>query len=70
MTGEADDPSTGSGDGGSLGTPAHKPGEQPPSGDQEQNWVVSGGGLAGSDDGDDPASDARETGPSSGTGPH
>lgn len=36
--------------GGATGTPSHDLDEAPPSLAQETNWVVSGGGLVGSDD--------------------
>lgn len=58
------DPTTGSGDGGALGTPGHLPDEAPPSTDQEANAVVSGGGLVGPDDDDSPRDAADQTGPS------
>jgi len=44
------DPGTGSGDGGPLGTPGFLPDEAPPSGDQEANEVVSGGGVVRPED--------------------
>ena len=34
--------------GGATGTPSHDADEAPPSLDQEENWAVSGGGVAGS----------------------
>lgn len=43
-------PGAGSGRGGALGTPSPLPDEAPPALDQETNWVVSGGGVVGSDD--------------------
>jgi hypothetical protein len=52
--------SGGSGQGGGLGTPSRDLAEAPPSLEQESNWVVSGGGLAGPDD--EPPSDAAERG--------
>ena len=39
------EPGTGSGRGGSLGTPSGLPEEAPPSADQEANEAVSGGGM-------------------------
>ena len=36
----------GSGDGGSLGTPGSDTAEAPPSSDQDEGMVVSGGGVA------------------------
>ena len=38
-------PGTGSGEGGSLGTPSGLPEEAPPGADQEANEAVSGGGM-------------------------
>ncbi|MGN6781962.1 MAG: hypothetical protein ACTHJH_10705 [Marmoricola sp.] len=58
------DPGTGSGRGGALGTPSLSLDEAPPSEDQEDNWVVSGGGLAGPED-DAPPSEAARHSPSS-----
>jgi hypothetical protein len=54
------EPGAGSGRGGALGTPTSDPDEKPPTSDQENNWVVSGGGLTGSgdDEGPDDAADA------------
>lgn len=54
-------PAGGSGRGGTLGVPSWIPDESPPSGDQEGNWVVSGGGLAGPDDDRGPARAARRS---------
>lgn len=51
----------GSGRGGTLGTPSQLPDEAPPSADQEGNWVVSGGGLAGPDDDRGPSQAARRS---------
>ena len=48
------DPGVGSGRGGALGTPSWLPDEAPPSADQEANGVVSGGGLTGADDDEQP----------------
>ena len=42
---EEESPETGSGDGGSLGTPSGLPEEAPPGADQEANEAVSGGGM-------------------------
>lgn len=61
MAGE-DEPTTGSGRGGPTGTPSHDPDEAPPSTDQEQNAVVSGGGLVGSKDDEDASHKARKSG--------
>lgn len=44
-----DDPSTGSGDGGTLGTPTTDSKETPP-GDDDNTMVVSGGGVANTGD--------------------
>ena len=54
---EGHDPGTGSGDGGSLGTPSGLPDEAPPGADQEANEAASGGGMV------DPSTedDANET---------
>ena len=59
------DPSTDrpSGRGGTLGTPSFLLDEAPPGGDQEGNWVVSGGGLVGPHDDEAPA-DAAHRSPS------
>jgi hypothetical protein len=43
---------TGSGEGDDLGTPSKDPDEEPPSGPQERNEVVSGGGVADTSDED------------------
>ena len=43
-------PDGGSGDGGGMGTPSTDAHMAPPSTDQEENSVVSGGGLAGDED--------------------
>ena len=43
---------TGSGDGDDLGTPSKDPDEEPPSGQQERNEAVSGGGMADTSDED------------------
>ncbi|MGI8700601.1 MAG: hypothetical protein ACR2JU_05230 [Nocardioidaceae bacterium] len=51
-------PDTGSGDGGTMGTPSKTGEAAPPSQDQESNAVVSGGGVVG--EGDDDPSDAAE----------
>lgn len=48
------DPGTGSGDGGSLGTPSGLPEEAPPGSDQEANEAVSGGGMVNPSTEDDP----------------
>lgn len=58
------EPGSGSGRGGALGTPSLSLDEAPPSEDQEANWVVSGGGLAGAED-DTPPSEAARHSPSS-----
>jgi hypothetical protein len=55
---------SGSGRGGALGAPSLSADEAPPSADQEANMVVSGGGLAGPDDGDGPK-EAAKSSPSS-----
>jgi len=52
------EPGSGTGDGGSLGAPSDSGGLAPPSYDQEANSVVSGGGLVGPDDDEDPADTA------------
>ena len=54
-----DDPSTGSGDGGTLGTPSTDAVEDVPSNDDD-NMVVSGGGVA--DASEDDATAAGERG--------
>lgn len=51
---EDQDPGTGSGDGGSLGTPSGLPEEAPPGADQEANAAVSGGGMVNPSTEDDP----------------
>ena len=56
---DKDDPSTGSGDGGTLGTPSLPPKEDPP-GNDDSNMVVSGGGVA--DTSDDEATAAGDRG--------
>ncbi|MGO4258530.1 hypothetical protein [Marmoricola sp. RAF53] len=57
-------PTTGSGEGGSLGTPTSTANTQPPSADQDANVAVSGGGMVDEDAETDPKDTARETGPS------
>lgn len=52
---------TGSGRGGTFGTPSQLLDESPPAVDQEGNWVVSGGGLAGPDDRNSPSDAARRS---------
>lgn len=52
-----------SGRGGTLGTPSFLLDEAPPGGDQEGNWVVSGGGLVAPHD-DEPPADAAHRSPS------
>lgn len=52
---------TGSGRGGTLGTPSQLLDESPPGLDQESNWVVSGGGLVGPDDQRAPDDAARRS---------
>lgn len=42
---ETQETGTGSGRGGTLGTPSSLPEEEPPSADQEANEAVSGGGM-------------------------
>jgi hypothetical protein len=54
-----DDPSTGSGDGGTLGTPSLAPTEDVP-GNDEASMVVSGGGVA--DTSEDEATAAGDRG--------
>ncbi len=49
--------------GGALGTPSFLPEEAPPAVDQEANWGVSGGGLAGPDDREPPRRAARRSAP-------
>lgn len=58
------EPGSGSGRGGALGTPSRLPDEAPPSVDQEKNAVVSGGGLVGAEDDEEP-SEAAKSSPSS-----
>ena len=58
----APSPGTGSGRGGTLGTPSRLPEEAPPSADQEANAVVSGGGVVGPTD--DEPHDAAKSSPS------
>ncbi|MGY2875370.1 hypothetical protein ACVW00_002560 [Marmoricola sp. URHA0025 HA25] len=60
----SEDPTTGSGDGGALGTPTSTPDEEPPSADQDANVAVSGGGVVDEDDTSGPKQTAEETGPS------
>lgn len=54
---------TGSGRGGPLGTPGQLPDETPPGVPQEANEVVSGGGVAGPDDEEDPRPEPERTEP-------
>lgn len=49
----------GSGRGGATGTPDSSLDEAPPSGDQEANAVVSGGGVVGSEDDEGPKDTAK-----------
>jgi hypothetical protein len=58
-----DDPTTGSGEGGAMGTPTSTPNTQPPSADQDANVAVSGGGMVNEDDAAAQKDTARETGP-------
>ncbi len=51
-------PGSGSGRGGTFGTPSRLPDEAPPSIDQESNRVVSGGGLIGPRDNAGPSNAA------------
>lgn len=51
--GSDDDPRTGSGRGGGMGTPGPLPQEAPPSADQERKAVISGGGVVDPDHPDD-----------------
>lgn len=60
---EADEPTTGSGEGGPLGTPTRTANAQPPSADQDANEAVSGGGMVDPDDAAEEKGSARETGP-------
>ncbi|MET3961597.1 hypothetical protein ABIE44_001531 [Marmoricola sp. OAE513] len=60
------DATTGSGEGGSLGTPTKSANTQPPSADQDANEAVSGGGMVDEDDASEEKDTARETGPSAG----
>jgi hypothetical protein len=60
---DQDDQTTGSGDGGSLGTPTSTPDSEPPSADQDANVAVSGGGMVDEDDASEQKDTARETGP-------
>ena len=57
-------PQTGSGRGGTFGTPTAVPEEASPETDQEANWVVSGGGLVGptSDNGEPHDAARRQVG--------
>ena len=48
----------GSGDGGAMGTPSSDLDEAPPGTDQEANDVVSGGGVTGSEDDEEPSDKA------------
>jgi hypothetical protein len=64
MSRDDEDSMGGSGRGGALGTPEFSLDKAPPSGDQEVNSVVSGGGLIGSDDDEGP-DDAAKGSPSS-----
>lgn len=52
-------PDGGSGRGGPTGTPSTDSFLAPPSSDQEQNAVVSGGGLVGDEDDDVPENDGE-----------
>ena len=52
-------PDGGSGRGGSMGTPSTDAHLAPPSTDQDENAVVSGGGLVGDED-DDPSGNDGE----------
>lgn len=54
-------PGAGSGRGGALGTPSWTPDEAGPSTDQEANGVVSGGGLVGPRDDEEPQRAARRS---------
>ena len=65
MTAE-EDPTTGSGRGGPMGTPTSTPNTQPPSADQDANEAVSGGGMVDEDDASAEKQTSRETGPSVG----
>lgn len=56
-----DEPTGGSGRGGPMGTPSGVPAEAPPDVDQEENAVVSGGGLVGPDDEHGPSEEARHS---------
>jgi hypothetical protein len=58
------EPTTGSGEGGALGTPTSSPNTQPPSADQDANVAVSGGGMVDEEDASENKDTARETGPS------
>lgn len=54
----SEQPETGSGRGGAMGTPTGAPEEASPETDQEANRVVSGGGVIGPDEEDGEAHDA------------
>jgi len=55
---EGEESAGGSGRGGTMGTPSTDLDEAPPGTDQEANSVVSGGGLTGSEDDEDPSDKA------------
>lgn len=57
------DATTGSGEGGSLGTPTSGSKAEPPSADQDANGAVSGGGMVDEDDAAEEKDTACETGP-------
>lgn len=63
MSDDNDDPTTGSGRGGPMGTPTSTGNTQPPSADQDANSAVSGGGMVDEDDATDAKETADETGP-------
>jgi hypothetical protein len=52
---------TGSGEGGALGTPSHSSEEEPPSEGQDSNFVVSGGDLANAEDDEEPDEKAKDS---------
>jgi hypothetical protein len=58
---DGNDTGTGSGRGGAMGTPDFSADETSPEADQEGNAVVSGGGLVGPEDDDDPKEAARKS---------
>lgn len=63
MGNDKDNPTTGSGNGGPMGTPTSTANTQPPSADQDANVAVSGGGMVNEDDASEAKDTVNETGP-------